>query len=124
MSYRLLRAPAPTARSVALDPVQQAVVDHTSGALLVMGGPGTGKTTTLVESVAARVADGTPPDHLLVLTFSRRMAAGLRDRVEARIAERVTVAPQVRTFQSYAFGLLRRAAAEVGDPAPRLLTGP
>jgi superfamily I DNA/RNA helicase/RecB family exonuclease len=124
VSYRLLRAPAPTAAPVTPDPAQQAVVDHREGALLVLGGPGTGKTTTLVEAVAARVAEGTPPDRLLVLTFSRRMAGALRDRVEARVADRATPQPQVRTFQSYAYGLLRRAAAEFGDPPPRLLTGP
>src|SRR5207244_2446763 len=32
--------------------------------------------------------------------------------------------PLVRTFAGYAFGLLRRAAAQSGEPAPRLLTGP
>src|SRR5207248_10593708 len=32
--------------------------------------------------------------------------------------------PLVRTFHSYAFGILRRAAAEFGDPPPRLLTAP
>ena len=124
MSYRLLRAPASSAAPAALDPPQRAVVEHRDGALLVLGGPGTGKTTTLVEAVAARVAEGVPPDRLLVLTFSRRMAGALRDRVEARIAGRASVQPQVRTFQAYAFSLLRRAAAEVGDPPPRLLTGP
>jgi superfamily I DNA/RNA helicase/RecB family exonuclease len=115
---------------VALDPDQQAVVAHQAGPLLVLGGPGTGKTTTLVEAVAARVADGVEPDHILVLTFGRRAAAALRDRIEARIGEtraragRSTMSePVVRTFPAYAFGLLRRAASERGEPAPRLLTG-
>jgi superfamily I DNA/RNA helicase/RecB family exonuclease len=124
VTYRLLRASAPTAPTVVPDPAQQAVVDHRAGALLVLGGPGTGKTTTLVEAVAARVVEGIVPDRLLVLTFSRRMAWALRDRVQARIAGRATAEVQVRTFQAYAFSLLRRAAAELGDPPPRLLTGP
>ena len=41
-----------------LDEAQQAVVSHRRGPLLVVGGPGTGKTTTLVEAVASRVASG------------------------------------------------------------------
>ena len=101
----------------------------------MMGGPGTGKTTTLVESVAARVAEGVEPDHILVLTFGRRAAAALRDRIEARIGHGRTAMsePVVRTFPAYAFGLLRWAAAEAAgstvlagsdQPAPRLLTGP
>ncbi|WBC06515.1 ATP-dependent DNA helicase [Micromonospora sp. WMMA1976] len=95
--------------------------------MLVVGGPGTGKTTTLVEAVAARVAEGVDPERILVLTFGRRGATELRHRIEARIAgngHRVVREPLVRTFPAYAFGLLRRAAAERGEPSPRLLTGP
>ncbi|MEU9826823.1 ATP-dependent helicase [Micromonospora chersina] len=109
------------------DPVQAEVVAHTDGPLLVVGGPGTGKTGTLVEAVAARVAEGVDPEHVLVLTFGRRGATDLRHRIEARIAgdgHRVVREPLVRTFPAYAFGLLRRAAAERGEPSPRLLTGP
>ncbi|HEX6872075.1 MAG TPA: ATP-dependent helicase, partial [Micromonosporaceae bacterium] len=114
-----------------LDERQRAVVAHRSGPLLVLGGPGTGKTTALVEAVAARVAEGVEPAHILVLTFGRKAAAALRDRIEARIGvadsgrSRTTMSePVVRTFPAYAFGLLRLAASERGEPAPRLLTGP
>ncbi|SCG63537.1 ATP-dependent helicase [Micromonospora zamorensis] len=110
-----------------VDPVQAEVVGHTDGPMLVLGGPGTGKTSTLVEAVAARVAEGVDPEHILVLTFGRRGATALRQRIEARIAQdghRVLREPLVRTFPAYAFGLLRRAAAERGEPSPRLLTGP
>ncbi|RQX06178.1 ATP-dependent DNA helicase, partial [Micromonospora inaquosa] len=109
------------------DPVQAEVVGHTDGPMLVLGGPGTGKTSTLVEAVAARVAEGVDPERILVLTFGRRAATALRQRIEARIAQdghRVLREPLVRTFPAYAFGLLRRAAAERGEPSPRLLTGP
>ncbi|HEY3010014.1 MAG TPA: ATP-dependent DNA helicase [Micromonosporaceae bacterium] len=109
------------------DDTQRDVIAHVDGPLLVLGGPGTGKTTTLVEAVAARVADGVDPEQILVLTFGRRSAATLRERIEARIAVeagRVVHEPLVRTFHAYAFGLLRRAAALRGEPSPRLLTGP
>lgn len=113
---------APTSN---LDDQQQRVVAHTHGPLLVLGGPGTGKTSTLVEAVAARVASGVDPQRVLVLTFGRRGAAALRRRIERRIAEFGTAsAPLVRTFHGYAFGLLRAAAAARGEPPPRLLTGP
>ncbi len=118
----------------ALDAAQRTVVSHVAGPLLVLGGPGTGKTTALVEAVAARVAEGVDPSHILVLTFGRRAAAALRDRIEARIgrgrlasggggAGTTMSEPVVRTFPAYAFGLLRIAASERGEPAPRLLTG-
>ncbi|MEU4779293.1 ATP-dependent DNA helicase [Micromonospora sp. NPDC023633] len=109
------------------DPRQAEIVAHTDGPMLVLGGPGTGKTGTLVEAVAARVAEGVDPERILVLTFGRRGATALRQRIEARAAEdghRVLREPLVRTLPAYAFGLLRRAAAERGEPSPRLLTGP
>ncbi|MFG1602904.1 ATP-dependent helicase [Actinoplanes sp. NPDC049265] len=109
------------------DPLQEYAAAHTDGPLLVVGGPGTGKTTTLVEAVAARIAEGVDPERVLVLTFGRRGAQALRDRIEARIARddrRIVHEPLVRTFHAYAFGLLRRAAADRGEPSPRLLTGP
>ncbi|MFG2101979.1 ATP-dependent helicase [Micromonospora echinaurantiaca] len=139
-AYRLVRRPdrpteelgstgRPTEQLVPRrgDPVQAEIVGHTDGPMLVLGGPGTGKTSTLVEAVAARVAEGVDPERILVLTFGRRGATDLRHRIEARVARggpRVLREPLVRTFPAYAFGLLRRAAAERGEPSPRLLTGP
>ncbi|WP_369938672.1 ATP-dependent helicase [Plantactinospora sp. BB1] len=126
-AYRLVRRPAEAGPARHDDPVQREVVGHTDGPLLVLGGPGTGKTSTLVEAVVARVAEGVDPERILVLAFSRRSATALRHRIEARIAEatnRVLHEPLVRTFPAYAFGLLRRSAAERGEPSPRLLTGP
>jgi superfamily I DNA/RNA helicase/RecB family exonuclease len=125
----LVRRPARSGRRPVLDPAQQAVVAHTDGPLLVLGGPGTGKTTTLVEAVTARVAGGADPERVLVLTFGRRGAGGLRHQIERRLtglggAAGVVPEPLVRTFHGFAFGLLRRAAARRDQPAPRLLTGP
>ncbi len=122
-----MRRPPTVAVPLLDDPVHRYVVEHTDGPLLVVGGPGTGKTTILVEAVAARIAAGVDPERILVLTFGRRGAAALRDRIEARIAHdagRIVHEPLVRSFHAYAFGLLRRAAAERGEPSPRLLTGP
>ena len=126
-AYRLVRRRALPTPDLVDDPLQRYVIDHTEGPLLVVGGPGTGKTTVLVEAVAARIARGVDPERILVLTFGRRGSAALRDRIEARVAGdpgRIVHEPLVRTFHAYAFGLLRRAAAERGEPSPRLLTGP
>src|SRR4051812_9341481 len=119
--YRLVQPePAPIV-APRLDPTQQAVVDHPGGPLLVLAGPGTGKTTTIVEAVAERIARGIDPEQILVLTFSRKAAAELRTRITGRV-DRTIREPLARTFHSYAYGVLRRAAVLRGDPPPRLLT--
>lgn len=122
-AYRLVRPPAHPVQALTLDTAQQAVVDHPGGPLLVLAGPGTGKTTTLVESVVARVRSGLDPERMLVLTFGRRAAADLRARVAGRLGQ-VTREPLALTFHSYAFALLRAEASRAGTPPPRLLSGP
>jgi superfamily I DNA/RNA helicase/RecB family exonuclease len=122
-SYTLIRGAPRVVTAPTLDPSQQRVVDHRAGPLLVLAGPGTGKTTTIVEAVVARIDRGLDPEQVLVLTFARKAAAELRERITARLA-RATKEPLARTFHSYAFGLLRREAALRGEPTPRLLSGP
>jgi superfamily I DNA/RNA helicase/RecB family exonuclease len=119
--YRLVQSGSVAATPPRLDPTQQAVVDHPGGPLLVLAGPGTGKTTTIVEAVAARIEAGVDPEQILVLTFSRKAAAELRTRITGRVAKTIRE-PLARTFHSYAYGVLRRAALLRGDAPPRLLT--
>ncbi len=120
---RLVRSPARPVVAPALDESQQRVIDHPGGPLLVLAGPGTGKTTTLVEAVADRVERGADPDRLLVLTFSRKAAAELRGRISARL-DRVTRGPSAWTFHSFCFALVRRYDdAFASAQPPRLLSG-
>ncbi len=107
-----------------LDEHQRAVVGHPGGPLLVLAGPGTGKTTTIVESVVDRIERrGLDPERALILTYSRKAAEELRRRVTARL-RRTTRTPLAMTFHSYAYALLRREAVLAGKAPPRLLTGP
>jgi superfamily I DNA/RNA helicase/RecB family exonuclease len=120
---RVVRTHQPPVMAPVLDDAQRRAVDHRGGPVLVLAGPGTGKTTTIVEAVVQRVERGEiAPEQALVLTFSRRAGAELRERIAARL-DRTIREPIARTFHSYAFGLLRADAARRGDPAPRLLSG-
>ena len=105
-----------------LDDAQRAVVEHRGGPLLVLAGPGTGKTTTLVEAVAHRVETGLDLGSILVLTFSRQAARALSERIVARVGMPVG-GPVAWTFHSWCYAVLREFP-RVGDPPPRLLTGP
>ena len=130
-SYRLVRRPSPVSGAASgvpvLDEGQRRVVEHAGGPLLVLAGPGTGKTTTIVESVVDRIERrGVDPERVLVLTFSRKAAAELRERITARL-RRTTREPLALTFHGYAYALVRRENVLVGDGVrhlPRLLSGP
>ncbi|WDF41097.1 ATP-dependent DNA helicase [Streptomyces sp. T12] len=121
--YRLVRTPPVQVAPPRLDAAQRAVVDHATGPLLVLAGPGTGKTTTLVESVAARIARGGDPERILVLTFSRKAAVELRDRMALRIG--AARAPQATTFHSFCYALVRaHQDSDLFVEPLRLLSGP
>ncbi|MEU1801964.1 ATP-dependent DNA helicase [Streptomyces sp. NPDC019937] len=122
-TYRLVRRRPDPVVSPVLDARQRSVVEHEGGPLLVLAGPGTGKTTTLVEAVARRVREGADPERLLVLTFSRKAAVELRDRMAARLGG--ARGPRATTFHSFCYALVR-AHQDVdlfADPL-RLLSGP
>src|ERR1700733_797754 len=123
-AYRLRRRPTPPAVPPRLDAAQQAVVAHTGGPLLVLAGPGTGKTTAIVEAVTERITERRiDPERVLVLTFSRKAAQELRERITTRLP-RTTPQPLALTFHSYAYALVRREFVLAGDVPPTLLSGP
>jgi superfamily I DNA/RNA helicase/RecB family exonuclease len=122
-TFRLVRTERPAPTRPVLDAEQRRVVNHRGGLLRVLAGPGTGKTTTLVEAAVERIERrSVPVENVLLLSFSRASAAELRDRVTARL-QRTISEPVARTFHSYAFGVVRQAAVLAGDPPPRLLSG-
>ncbi|MGO9504165.1 MAG: ATP-dependent helicase [Streptosporangiaceae bacterium] len=123
-SYRLVRQPALAGVPPRLDDAQQRVVSHSGGPLLVLAGPGTGKTTAIVEAVVDQITRrGIEPRRVLVLTFSRKAAQELRQRITLRLG-RTTREPLALTFHSYAYALVRREFMLAGDEPPRLLSGP
>src|SRR6188472_1147268 len=105
-----------------LTPAQRRVVAHGSGPLLVLGGPGTGKTRTLVARFAWLVETGTRPEAILALTFSTAAADALRARVEDAI-DRAYEELAVTTVHGFCARLLRDEAAAAGlDPFAQPVT--
>ena len=71
---------------IALDALQKGVVEHAGGPLLVLGGPGTGKTTVLEERfVSLAATDGCSPDRILFLVPNRSQKMALQDRLTRRL---------------------------------------
>ncbi|MEU0495710.1 ATP-dependent DNA helicase [Mycobacterium sp. NPDC006124] len=95
------------------------------GTVRLIGGPGTGKTSLLVDAAASRIAAGLAPESVLLLTGSARLSATARALVTSALLANGPSAvrePMVRTVHSYAFAVLRLAAQRNGDPPPRLVT--
>ena len=100
------------------------------GTLRVLGGPGTGKSSLLIDVAAARIGAGTDPESVLLLTGSGGVGAQARSALTARLLGSqdagtqfaVVREPLVRSVHSYAFAVLRLAAQRAGGPPPRLVT--
>ncbi|MEB3982184.1 ATP-dependent DNA helicase [Mycobacterium sp. 663a-19] len=100
------------------------------GLIRVLGGPGTGKSSLLVDAAVARIGAGVDPESVLLLTGSGRLGVRQRSalttallRPRAAGARRAAVRePLVRTVHGYAYAVLRRAAVRAGDAPPRLVT--
>lgn len=90
-----------------LDPEQRAAATITDGPLLIIAGPGTGKTRTLTHRIAHLVADCQAlPEACLAVTFTNRAAAEMRERMVAllpAVGDRIPVT----TFHALALSLLR-----------------
>ncbi len=111
-----LASPAHPLRSstIGLNPDQRKVVEHGNGSLAVIAGPGTGKTRALTHRIAALVQDrGVPPTSILTITFTRKAAAELRERLIALLGDdgrRV----QAMTFHALGLELLRKFPKPAG----------
>lgn len=93
-----------------LTDAQRRAVEHHDGPLLVLAGPGTGKTRVITNRIARIVHAGHEPQSVLAVTFTTRAAAQMRwklvELVGASAAERV----QVGTIHAFGMRLLHRFA--------------
>jgi len=87
-------------QSEKLNDAQQEAVESSFGPLLVVAGPGTGKTKTLVErAVYLIIEKSIPPESILAVTFSNRAAREMAERVEALLSEKnIQKRPEITTF--------------------------
>ncbi|HEU0288127.1 MAG TPA: UvrD-helicase domain-containing protein, partial [Nocardioidaceae bacterium] len=97
-----------------LDPDQRAAAGAGRGPLLIVAGPGTGKTRTLTHRIAHLVSTGeVDAERCLAVTFTRRAAAELAERLETLVPEQ-SGSIMVATFHSLGLQILREQAERAG----------
>lgn len=94
-----------------LNESQRAAATHVEGPLLVLAGPGSGKTRVVTHRIAHLIASGVPAASIVALTFTNKAA----DEMRRRVGELVGPQPvEMGTFHRFAARLLRRHARQVG----------
>ncbi|MFH1102497.1 MAG: UvrD-helicase domain-containing protein [Pseudomonadota bacterium] len=100
-------------------PQQEAVVCHEGGSLMIVAGPGTGKTHTITRRIAHLIENkGVSPDEILAITFTNKAADEMRERLQLLLSAALGL-PRVATFHSFCLGIIKEV--EIGSSCPRLI---
>ncbi len=92
---------------------QKAAASHMTGPMLVLAGPGSGKTRVITRRIAHLVSRGAAPGSILALTFTNKAAEEMRTRLEA---QKIPRGATLCTFHSLCARLLREFAGRAGLP--------
>ena len=102
-------------KELKLNDRQEAILNHISGALLVLAPAGTGKTVVLAERAAKAIANGIEPARILCLTFTNRAAREMSERVKKRYPE-YSSKMTISTFHGLCAHMLYRESKAIGLP--------
>lgn len=95
-----------------LNAEQLKAVTHTKTPLLILAGPGSGKTFTITEKVVGLIDGGIPAERILALTFSEKAASEMQERIEKQIG--IGSGISVSTFHSFCNELIRQFPLDMG----------
>ncbi len=99
-----------------LDTQQRAAVSQTEGPVLIVAGAGAGKTRVLTGRIAYILEKGCEPDRILALTFTKKAAAEMKERIAAMVGEKKARRLYMGTFHSVFIRFLREFAESLGYP--------
>jgi DNA helicase II / ATP-dependent DNA helicase PcrA len=99
-----------------LNDIQRAAVTHTEGPVLVVAGPGSGKTRVLTYRISYLIENGVAPWEILALTFTNKAAREMKDRIEKVVGKKAQ-SVWAGTFHSIFARLLRGEADRIGFPS-------
>src|SRR5436190_21274512 len=92
-----------------LNEKQQEAVKTIDGPVLVISGPGSGKTKALTHRVAWMIQSGISPTNILCITFTNKAAGEMRERVQKLLGGKKNVEmPTIGTFHSLGLRILRK----------------
>lgn len=94
-----------------LNPAQRQAATHVEGPLLVLAGPGSGKTRVVTHRIAHLISVGVPAHQIVALSFTNKAADEMRRRVTDLVGPQPV---EMGTFHRFAARLLRRHAGFVG----------
>ncbi|MBI1886615.1 MAG: UvrD-helicase domain-containing protein, partial [Chloroflexi bacterium] len=101
----------------ALNPRQREAVEDTEGPLLIVAGPGSGKTRVIAHRVAYLIAEkGVRPRRILAVTFTNKAAREMRDRVFVLLGQDVGQDVTLGTFHAVCARTLRIDGEQIGVP--------
>ncbi|MCB0098847.1 MAG: UvrD-helicase domain-containing protein, partial [Caldilineaceae bacterium] len=102
-----------------LNPPQRAAVTCVDRPLLIVAGPGTGKTRTLTHRIAHLIEQhNVAPENILAITFTNKAAAEMRSRVAALLDARRASAVTIKTFHALGAQLLHEFGEQIGLSVP------
>jgi uncharacterized protein (TIGR00375 family) len=102
-----------------LNPGQREAVEHFTGPLLVIAGPGTGKTRVLTYRILHLIENrNINPGNILAVTFTNKAAAEMGERLETLLkGKTIAVKPHVTTFHALGYSILRERLNRAGEDA-------
>lgn len=99
-----------------LNPEQRKAVEKTGGPVLIVAGAGSGKTRVLTSRVAYILAGGEDPARVLALTFTKKAAEEMKERIALLVGRRLARGLVMGTFHSVFIRFLRDYATSIGYP--------
>ncbi len=99
-----------------LNPEQLKAVQCLNGPMLIVAGAGSGKTRVLTSRIAYLIENGVPPERILALTFTKKAAGEMKDRIALMIGARKARGIWMGTFHSIFIRFLREWADWLGFP--------